>query len=203
MTALSLNHYDYLFKILIIGDTSVGKSSMLVRFADNSFSGSYISTIGVDFKIKTVNVDNNVVKLQIWDTAGQERFRTITQSYYKGSNGIIVVYDISNKDSFDNIKNWMVDIVKYASQNIQLFLIGNKSDLDTQRQVSVEEGQQFATSRNMIFFETSAKNGLNVTTVFTSFAKQMKDVMTMRQVLKNNIIIDDSHSISKNKCCFN
>ncbi|WBY58514.1 ras-related protein Rab-1B [Plasmodium yoelii yoelii] len=106
--------YDSLFKILLIGDSGVGKSCLLLRFADDTYTDSYISTIGVDFKIKTIEIDDKIIKLQIWDTAGQERFRTITSSYYRGAQGIIIVYDVTDRDSFNNVKNWIIEIEKYA-----------------------------------------------------------------------------------------
>eukprot|EP01083_Nonionella_stella_P172877 594594_1 len=107
--------YDYLLKVVMVGDSGVGKSSLLKRFANRDFTGDYISTIGVDFEIKTLEIDGKTVKLQIWDTAGQERFRTITSSYYRGAHGIIIVYDITDKESFDNVRQWLFEIDRYAS----------------------------------------------------------------------------------------
>ena len=128
--------YDYLFKVLLIGSSGVGKSSLLCRFADNTYSETFNPTIGVDFKIRNCEVDGKVVKLQIWDTAGQERFKTITSSYYKGAHGIIVAYDISDRESFNNVSNWMTEVEKHASDNISRILVGNKCDLDHKRVVS-------------------------------------------------------------------
>lgn len=118
--------YDYLFKILLIGNSGVGKSSLLLRFADDTFTDNFMPTIGVDFKIRTLEVDGRTIKLQIWDTAGQERFKTITSSYYKGAHGIIVVYDITDKESFKNIDTWMTEVEKHASDNVSRILVGNK-----------------------------------------------------------------------------
>jgi Ras-related protein Rab-1A len=116
--------------VLLIGNSGVGKSSLLVRFAEDIFTDNFMPTIGVDFKIKTVDVDSKQIKLQIWDTAGQERFKTITSSYYKGAHGIIVVYDITDRESFSNIQTWMAEVEKHASDNISRILVGNKCDLE-------------------------------------------------------------------------
>ena len=167
--------YDYLFKLLLIGNTSVGKSSLLLRFTDNIFDDCYKLTIGVDFKIKTFELNNKIVKLQIWDTAGQERFRTLTNSYYKGSHGIILTYDITNRQSFEDIENWIAESEKFADRNIVQLLIGNKSDLDKKRNVSKEEGQEFANSIGVNFIETSAKNCFNVEKAFFIMANEIKE----------------------------
>lgn len=136
--------YDYLFKLLLIGDSGVGKSCLLLRFADDTYSESYISTIGVDFKIRTIEHDGKTIKLQIWDTAGQERFRTITSSYYRGAHGIIVVYDVTDQDSFDNVKQWLQEIERYASENVKKLLVGNKSDLTQKKQVDYTTAKEYA-----------------------------------------------------------
>jgi len=171
--------YDLLYKLLLIGDSGVGKSCLLLRFADDSWSDTYISTIGVDFKIRTLEIDGKVVKLQIWDTAGQERFRTITSSYYRGSNGIVVVYDITDMETFTNVKQWMGEIENYAKQDVMRFIVGNKSDLEAQRAVPRESGQSLAASFGIPFLETSAKNSDNVTKLFTDMAK---DIMNRQNV---------------------
>jgi Ras-related protein Rab-1A len=120
----SAEQYDYLFKLLLIGDSGVGKSCLLLRFADNTYTESYISTIGVDFKIRDITLGGQDVKLQIWDTAGQERFRTITSSYYRGAHGIALVYDVTDQESFDNIKQWTEEVDRYASENVKCILVG-------------------------------------------------------------------------------
>nr|BAN65758.1 Ras-related protein Rab-1B [Babesia bovis] len=162
-----MKEYDYLFKIIIIGDSGAGKSSLLLRFADDTYSESYMSTIGVDFKIKTVKIDNVTIKLQIWDTAGQERFRTITSTYYRGAHGIITVYDVTSRVSFESVKKtWLVDIEKYSSANISKLLIGNKVDLEDSRAVTYDEAREFAEQNNMDYIEASAKTAQNVEKVF-------------------------------------
>ncbi|KAG5501425.1 hypothetical protein JKF63_03238 [Porcisia hertigi] len=166
--------YDYLFKLLLIGDSGVGKSCLLLRFADDSYTDSYISTIGVDFKIRTLNLDGKVIKLQIWDTAGQERFRTITSSYYRGAHGIIIVYDTTDMESFNNVKTWLSEIEKYASENVNKILVGNKCDLVTKKVVDTQMAQDFANSLGIPFLETSAKNSTNVEEAFMQMASSIK-----------------------------
>ncbi|KAL5579393.1 hypothetical protein UlMin_011835 [Ulmus minor] len=169
--------YDYLFKLLLIGDSGVGKSCLLLRFADDSYVESYISTIGVDFKIRTVEQDGKVVKLQIWDTAGQERFRTITSSYYRGAHGIIIVYDVTDEESFKNVKVWLQEIDKYTSGNVNKLLVGNKCDLTDKKVISYETGKAFADEVGIPFLETSAKNATNVEQAFLTMVAEIKNRM--------------------------
>jgi len=166
--------YDYLFKLLLIGDSGVGKSCLLLRFADDSYTDSYISTIGVDFKIRTVDLDGKKVKLQIWDTAGQERFRTITSSYYRGAHGIIIVYDITDTESFANVKQWLFEIGRFASESVCKLLVGNKCDLQHKRTVPYEKAKAFADELNIPFLEASAKNATNVEPPFLTMASEIK-----------------------------
>jgi len=150
------------------------KSSLLLRFSDNIFNESFLPTIGVDFKIRTFDLNNKTVKLQIWDTAGQERFKTITSSYYKGAHGIIMVYDITDKQSFRDIDNWLAEVEKHASENVNKLLVGNKCDLEQNRQVSFEEGKAYAEQLGIKFIETSAKNSVNVDNAFFTMANEIK-----------------------------
>lgn len=167
--------YDYLFKLLLIGDSGVGKSCLLLRFADDTYTESYISTIGVDFKIRTIELEGKTIKLQIWDTAGQERFRTITSSYYRGAHGIIVVYDVTDNDTFKNVKTWLHEIDRYASEGVNKLLVGNKSDLTSKKTVEYESAKEFADGLGIPFLETSAKNATNVEQAFLTMAKKIKD----------------------------
>lgn len=165
------NTYDHLLKLLLIGDSGVGKSCLLLRFSDDSFTTSFITTIGIDFKIRTVEIDGERVKLQIWDTAGQERFRTITTAYYRGAMGILLVYDVTDETSFNNIRNWMRNIEQHASQSVSKILIGNKCDMEDKRVVPTSRGQALADEFGIPFFETSAKANVNVENSFFSIAR--------------------------------
>jgi len=155
----------------------VGKSSILVRFADDSFSQSFIATIGIDFKIRSVELDGKRVKLQIWDTAGQERFKTITTAYYRGAMGILLVYDVTNEESFSNIASWMRAIEQHASDSVNKVLLGNKADtsgpLVSQRRVSTERGQRLAGEYGLQFFEVSAKSNVNIEQAFFTIARDI------------------------------
>merc|ERR1712139_410170 len=166
--------YDYLIKLLLIGDSGVGKSCLLLRFADDSFTTSFITTIGIDFKIRTLDLDGKRIKLQIWDTAGQERFRTITTAYYRGAMGILLVYDVCDESSFNNIRIWVKNIEAHASDGVNRILIGNKCDMTDKKVVDTRRGQELAESYDIKFFETSAKNNINVEQAFYSIARDIK-----------------------------
>ncbi|GFO10567.1 ras-related protein rab-35 [Plakobranchus ocellatus] len=162
--------YDHLFKLLIIGDSGVGKSSLLLRFADNIFSGSYITTIGVDFKIRTIDVNGERVKLQIWDTAGQERFRTITSTYYRGTHGVLVVYDVCSGESFANVQRWLHEIDQNCDV-VNRILVGNKDDDPERKVVLTQDAERFAERMQIQLFETSAKENKNVEEMFTAITR--------------------------------
>ncbi|XP_058191439.1 ras-related protein RABD2a-like [Rhododendron vialii] len=179
------SEYDYLFKLLLIGDSGVGKSCLLLRFSDDSYLESYISTIGVDFKIRTVEQDGKTIKLQIWDTAGQERFRTITSSYYRGAHGIIVVYDVTDQESFNNVKQWLNEIDRYASDGVNKLLVGNKCDLTANKVVSYETAKAFADEIGIPFMETSAKDSTNVEQAFMAMAAAIKERMASQPAMNN------------------
>ncbi|KAK1329124.1 hypothetical protein QTO34_011303, partial [Cnephaeus nilssonii] len=137
--------YDHLFKLLLIGDSGVGKTCLIIRFAEDNFNNTYISTIGIDFKIRTVDIEGKKIKLQVWDTAGQERFKTITTAYYRGAMGIILVYDITDEKSFENIQNWMKSIKENASAGVERLLLGNKCDMEAKRKVQKEQAEKVRT----------------------------------------------------------
>ncbi|CAF1120705.1 unnamed protein product [Rotaria sordida] len=187
ITTTTNSEYDHLLKLLLIGDADVGKSSLLFRFADDTFNESYLATIGVDFETRTMNHNGKTVKFQIWDISGQERFRTITSSYYRGAHGIIIVYDVTNavgdsnfvfififiyhctlllEKSFENIKMWLQIIDRNANQNVKKLLVGNKSDLTSNRIVDHTKAKKFADSLSISYVETSAKNSTNVEQIF-------------------------------------
>ncbi|EGR30169.1 ras oncogene family protein, putative [Ichthyophthirius multifiliis] len=178
--------YDYLFKLLLIGNSSVGKSSLLLRFSDNIFNECFLPTIGVDFKIRTFDIQGKAVKLQIWDTAGQERFKTITSSYYKGAHGIILVYDITDRQTFKDIDNWLAEADKNANENVVKLLVGNKIDLENKRQVSFDEGKELADSLGIKFIETSALTANNVENAFVTLATEIKSRVQKTTDNKNN-----------------
>jgi Ras-related protein Rab-2A len=161
----SLN-FNYLLKYIVIGNSSVGKSNILLRYTHNQFNEEYQSTIGVEFGAKNINLNNKIYRIQIWDTAGQENFRSITRAYYKNSVCALVVYDITKRESFENVLSWIQDCRNQSPKTIIMVLVGNKNDLENLREVSYDEGEEFAKNNNMIFFETSAKTGLNITKIF-------------------------------------
>jgi len=195
--------YDFLFKLLLIGDSGVGKSCLLLRFADDTYTESYISTIGVDFKIRTIDLDGKTVKLQIWDTAGQERFRTITSSYYRGAHGICVVYDVTDRTSYDNVKQWLSEIDRYATEGVCKLLIGNKSDIEDKKVVDTEEAEKFAASLGIAHLETSAKNATNVEQAFNTMARHIKQKMQDNAVRPSDkpALQMNTNTKGEDRCC--
>lgn len=157
---------DYVFKIVLIGDSAVGKSQLLARFARNEFNVDSKATIGVEFQTKTLQIDHKTVKAQIWDTAGQERYRAVTSAYYRGAVGAMLVYDLTKRQSFDHMARWLEELRGHADKNISIMLIGNKSDLGTLRAVPMEDAEEFAQRENLFFMETSALEATNVESAF-------------------------------------
>uniref|UniRef100_A0A8C1S1X4 small monomeric GTPase n=1 Tax=Cyprinus carpio TaxID=7962 RepID=A0A8C1S1X4_CYPCA len=174
--------YDYLFKLLLIGDSGVGKTCLLFRFSEDAFNTTFISTIGIDFKIRTIELNEKKIKLQIWDTAGQERFRTITTAYYRGAMGIMLVYDITSEKSFENIKNWIRNIEEHASSDVEKMILGNKCDMNDRRQVSKERGEKLAIDYGIKFLETSAKTSINVEEAFFTLARDIMARLNRKMV---------------------
>jgi len=167
--------FDLQIKLMMIGDQNVGKTALLMRYADGEFNESLLPTIGIDFKIKTIELQGKLVKLQIWDTAGQERFRTITQAYYRGAMGILLIYDVTTTKSWSNVRNWVRNIQDNAPQTVNKMLIGNKSDLTQKREVTTQQGEQLAREYGMKFLETSARTNMNVQEAFITLATDVVD----------------------------
>ncbi len=193
--------YDLLFKLLLIGDSGVGKTCVLFRYADDTFNTTFISTIGIDFKIKTIELDGKRIKLQIWDTAGQERFHTITTSYYRGAMGIILVYDITNQKSFDNITKWLQNIEMHASADVERLLIGNKSDWEDRRVVPKERGEELAKSQGIAFLETSAKTNHNIDEAFETLARLILKKVPQQKDERRVVDLKTPEVEKKGKCC--
>jgi len=184
--------YDYLFKVLMIGDSGVGKSCLLLRYVDFAHREAYLNTIGVDFKIKTIKLDGKRIRLQVWDTAGQERFKTITSSYYRGAHGVMIVYDIARKETFSNLNKWLNEVEMYVNEGVLMILVGNKTDLDSHRQVSAESGAEWAALNDMPFIETSAKNSVNVTEAFTMLAELVNKHVKDNHAEQRAFVLGDS-----------
>ena len=201
---MAKKQYDLLFKLLLIGDSGVGKTCVLYRFSDDAFNATFISTIGIDFKIKTIELKGKKIKLQIWDTAGQERFHTITTSYYRGAMGIMLVYDITNAKSFDNIAKWLRNIDEHASEEVVKMLLGNKCDMSDRRVVSKERGERIAIEHQVRFLETSAKANINIDKAFYDLAEAILDRMPNQNMVStrdSRLRPLDHEPSSKSSCC--
>ena len=197
--------YDEKIKLMILGDSTVGKTALLRKYCKNEFLGKYITTIGIDFQIKYINLNNKKIRLQIWDTAGQERYRIITKNYFKASDGFIIVYDITNRETFNNINNWIEQITTIVGENVKCILFGNKNDLINQRQIQKEEGKELSQKYKWNFFETSAKSGDNVEEGFKSIIIDvMSDIKTVQLKRRNSSVLKkpkNKKPIKKESCC--
>lgn len=177
---------DYVFKIVLIGDSAVGKSQLLARFSRNEFSLDSKSTIGVEFQTRTLVVDQKTIKAQIWDTAGQERYRAVTSAYYRGAVGAMLVYDISKRQSFDHIARWLEELRGHADNNIVIMLVGNKSDLENIRAVPTEDAKEFAEKENLFFMETSALEATNVEPAFLTILTEIYRIVSRKSLIAND-----------------
>ena len=168
---------EIVYKVLLLGDSSVGKTCFLLRYCDKSFHDVHLSTIGLDYRLKTITLKNNKnIKLQIWDTAGQDRFRAITKNYYKSANGVLLIYDISNLQTYENVKNWISQIREEANPNVIIYLVGNKIDLPKEKRVvNIEDGEKIAEEFEIKFKEASAKSGTNVNEIFEELVEQIDE----------------------------
>ncbi|KAM5552496.1 ras-related protein RGP1 [Rosa sericea] len=177
---------DYVFKVVLIGDSAVGKSQLLARFARNEFSLESKATIGVEFQTKTLLIDHKTIKAQIWDTAGQERYRAVTSAYYRGSVGAMLVYDITKPQSFDHVTRWLEELRGHADSNIVVMLVGNKSDLGTLRAVPSEDAKDFAQRENLFFMEASALEATNVESAFVTVLTEIYRVVGKKSLIAND-----------------
>lgn len=207
--------YNYIFKVIVVGDPSIGKTSMINRYVTKTFSDKYILTIGVDFMMKTINYEDKTIKLQIWDTAGMERYRQITTSYYRGAQAALVVFDLTNKNSFTNVSRWINEFYQHCNPIYQkkVILIGNKSDLKEERQVTQEDINEFLKINNFPYFECSAKMGDNIENIFNEIAinlyksyknsvdEEVKNNIRLRKSTLGNVERYNSIRLEKEKKC--
>jgi Ras-related protein Rab-1A len=200
-----MSDFDVLLKFILIGESSVGKSSIMMQYADGKYVKDYMSTVGVDFKFKTIDHESKRVKIQIWDTAGQERFRTITQTYYRGSHGMIVVYDVTDRSSFDKVNYWIQEVIRNTN-NIPIAIVANKIDLIDKRVITTEEGEFCADLNNAVYFETSALNGENIEQLFKELVSESLDLNKFsnektnnNEKLHNSVVLYDSEFPSEFK----
>ncbi|KAH7890041.1 GTPase [Phlebopus sp. FC_14] len=207
------SNYDYLFKVVLIGDSGVGKSNLLSRFTRNEFNLDSKSTIGVEFATRSINVDGKTVKAQIWDTAGQERYRAITSAYYRGAVGALLVYDIAKHATYVNVTRWLKELRDHADSNIVIMLVGNKSDLKHLRAVPTEEAKTFATENELSFIETSALDASNVESAFQTILTDIYRIVSSKSLEQSAdpikaptsdtipVAIDSSAPPKSGSCC--
>ncbi|XP_024382451.1 ras-related protein RABA5e [Physcomitrium patens] len=204
---------DYLFKVVLIGDSAVGKSNLLSRYARNEFNLNSKATIGVEFQTQSMEIGGKEIKAQIWDTAGQERFRAVTSAYYRGAVGALIVYDISRRGTFENVGRWLDELRVHSDASVVVMLVGNKCDLDNIREVSQEEATLLAQNEKMSFIETSAMDATNVTNAFQSVVKEIYRVVSKKPLasstsMKSNTVLGSSQRLAgiddtqpKKNCC--
>ena len=194
---------DCVYNVLLLGDSTVGKTCFLLRYCDKTFQEAHLSTIGLDYRLKTMTLKNGKnIKLQIWDTAGQDRFRAITKNYYKGANGIILIYDVTNVQSYENVKNWISQIRDEANPNVVIYLAGNKVDVSEQdKLVKTEDGQKIADEFKLPFYETSAKNGVNINKIFEDLVEVIDEIYSKLEVPKTDQKNKLYNGKARRQCC--
>ena len=194
---------DCVYKVLLLGDTTVGKTCFLMKYTDKTFQDVHISTIGLDYRLKSMVLKNGKnIKLQIWDTAGQDRFRAITKNYYKGANGIILIYDVTNPKTYDNVKNWVTQIREEASPNVVVYLCGNKIDMKEERKVKEEDGKIIAEEFGFPFNETSAREGININETFEDLVERIDSVYSKLDININKTKKNKLYKgKAKSSCC--
>ena len=197
--------FSVFFKILLIGDLGVGKSCVILRYVEGDFPGNIMSSIGVDFKTKQIDLDDRLIKLQIWDTAGHEKFRTITTSYYKSAHAIIILYDITQKASFDHIRNWLTEIDKFGKQGVLKVIVGNKLDMENNRKITKEVAENLALKYGIKLWEVSAKDNTNIEEMFLDTIKTLLEknskIISEGSSMVTNIQLNKNVKNKKNKKC--
>ena len=199
------NHpYDQKIKIMVIGESLVGKTALITKITKNTFGGAYLTTVGIDFQDKFLNINGKEIKIELWDTAGQERFRNIAKNYFQSSDGFLLVYDLTKKSSFEKLDFWNEQINLNAPKETKYILVENKKGLEDQREVQIEEGEDFAKKNNIKFYETSAKDGTNVINVFETLAKEIvNDVeqINTRSKRSSQVLKKKNATEEKKSCC--
>ena len=202
--SISSESYDQKIKIMVIGESLVGKTALITRYTNNSFSGTYLTTVGIDFQTKFLNINNKTIKVELWDTAGQERFRNIAKNYFQSSDGFLIVYDITSKTSFEKLSFWNEQVNLNAPENTKYIIVGNKKDLEEKREVKTEEGANFAKENNVQFYETSAKDGTNVNEVLELLAKEIvadSEKLQTKNKRSSQVLKKKNTQAEKKSCC--
>ena len=202
--SISNDKYDEKLKFMVLGETRVGKTSLIRKYIKNQFGDNYLTTVGIDFQEKLIQVNDKLILLQLWDTAGQERFRDIAKNYIKSADGVLLVYDITCKETFEKLDYWHKTLKEHASEHIKYIIVGNKCDLNEKREVEKELGEHFAKKNNINFYETSAKNGINVNEVFQILAKEVYKVIKKYGRPNNkstSIVLKKNTKDKKKNCC--
>ena len=200
---------EMIFKIILIGDSTTGKTNILSKYLYDKFDRNTKATIGMELGNKSFKINNDNVNCQIWDTAGQERYRSMTKAYYQGALGALIVYDITRRNTFENVENWLSDLKKCADNKVSIILLGNKNDLEEEREVKTEEGELFAKDNNIAFLETSALNGKNIEIVFKTLVDEVYnkchrefESVTNVEIMKGKAInLEEKEEKNKSKCC--